>query len=292
MSATQDRPLNGAPYCAVLTGGGGGIGAAIARAIAPQCAALLLVGRDAARLAATARAVERPGLVCRVVPADLTTAEGRDAVVQAAAGFDVNLLINNAGTSEFAWFADQGEASVERILDVNALAPMLLTQRLLPQLLQRRAGATIVNVGSIFGYLGYPGCASYSASKFALRGFTEALRRELADGPVRVLYFAPRATRTALNDDALTALNAELGTAMDAPEWVAHELVALLRRPARERLLGMPEKFFARVNQLLPGLVDSSLRKQLDTIRSFARRGRPRPARVTATIQSSEGGSL
>ena len=252
---------------------------------------LLLVGRDAARLAATAKAVERPGLDCRVVLADLTTAEGRDAVAQAASGFDINLLINNAGTSEFAWFADQSEASVERILDVNVLAPMLLTQRLLPQL-QRRAGATIVNVGSIFGYLGYPGCASYSASKFALRGFTEALRRELADGPVRVLYFAPRATRTALNDDALTALNAELGTAMDAPAKVADELVALLRRPARERLLGMPEKFFARVNQVLPGLVDNGLRKQLDTIRNFARRGRPRPARLATSIQSSEGGSL
>jgi len=278
------------PYFAVLTGGGGGIGTAIAQAIAPQCAVLLLVGRDAARLAATAKAVERPGLACRVVPADLTTAEGRDAVAQAASRFDINLLINNAGTSEFAWFADQSEASVERILDVNVLAPMLLTQRLLPQF-QRRASATIVNVGSIYGYLGYPGCASYSASKFALRGFTEALRRELADGPVRVLYFAPRATRTALNDDALTALNAELGTAMDPPAKVAGELVALLRRPVRERLLGMPEKFFARVNQVLPGLVDNGLRKQLDTIRNFARRGKPRPARLITSIQSSERGS-
>jgi short-subunit dehydrogenase len=283
--------MSGTACSAILTGGGGGIGTAIAQAIAPQCAVLLLVGRDAARLAATARAVERPGLACHVVLADLTTAEGRNAVAQAASGFDIDLLINNAGTSEFAWFADQSEASVERILDVNALAPMLLTQRLLPQL-QRRKSATIVNVGSIYGYLGYPGCASYSASKFALRGFTEALRRELADGPVRVLYFAPRATRTALNDDALTALNAELGTTMDAPEWVAHELVALLRRPVRERLLGMPEKLFARVNQVLPGLVDSGLRKQLDTIRNFARRGRPRAAPLPTSIQSSEGGSL
>jgi hypothetical protein len=78
---------------------------------------------------------------------------------------------------------------------------------------------------------------------------------------------------------------------MDAPEWVAHELVALLRRPVRERLLGMPEKFFARVNQVLPGLVDNGLRKQLDTIRNFARRGKPRPARLPTSIQSSEGGS-
>ena len=283
--------MNRAPLFAILTGAGGGIGSAIARAIAPQCAVLLLVGRDATRLLAAKNAVARPGLVCHIVLADLTTAAGREAVAQAASGFDINLLINNAGISEFAWFADQSEASVERILDVNALAPMLLAQRLLPQL-QRRASATIVNVGSIYGYLGYPGCASYSASKFALRGFSEALRRELADGPVRVVYFAPRATRTSLNGDALTALNDELGTAMDTPANVAEELVALLRRPARERLLGMPEKFFARVNQLLPGLVDNGLRKQLDTIRRYARRGKPRPARPATSMQSSEGGSL
>lgn len=261
--------MTGAPYCAVLTGGGGGIGTAIAQAIAPQCAVLLLVGRDAGRLAATAKAVERPGLACRVVLADLTTPEGRDAVVQAASGFDINLLINNAGTSEFAWFADQGEASIERILDVNALAPMLLTQRLLPQL-QRRASATIVNVGSIYGYLGYPGCASYSASKFALRGFTEALRRELADTTVRVRYVAPRATRTGINTSAVERMNAELGVAMDPPELVAKAVCDMLVGGREEAVLGWPEKFFARVNGVLPRLVDGALRKQLPVIRRYA----------------------
>ena len=283
--------MSSSPYYALLTGAGGGIGAAIAKAIAPQCAVLLLAGRDEPRLAATARAVAQPGLYCHTVLADLSTAEGRADVVRAAGAFDISLLINNAGTSEFAWFADQGDDAIERILDVNVLAPMLLTRRLLPQL-QRRKAATIVNVGSIYGYLGYPGCTSYSASKFALRGFSEALRRELADGPVRVLYFAPRATRTALNNDALTELNDELGTAMDSPTWVADELVALLARPAPERLLGMPEKLFARVNQVLPGLVDKGLRKQLATIRDFARRSLPRPMSSPASISTSEGGSL
>jgi len=251
----------------------------------------MLTGRDGPRLAATAQAVARPGLSCHTVQADLATAEGRAAVVRAAAAFDINLLINNAGTSEFAWFVDQTDDAIERIVDVNVLAPMLLTRRLLPQL-QRRQAATIINVGSIYGYLGYPGCTTYSASKFALRGFSEALRRELADGPVRVLYFAPRATRTVLNSDALTDLNAQLGTAMDSASWVADELVALLERPARERLLGMPEKLFARVNQVLPGLVDYSLRKQLSTIRDFARRGLPRQASLPASIPTSEGAPL
>lgn len=150
-----------------------------------------------------------------------------------------------------------------------------------------------MNVGSILGYLGYPGCAAYSASKFALRGFTEALRRELADGPVRVAYFAPRATRTALNSDALCALNTELGVAMDPPDAVAAALVRLVRQPARERLLGMPEKLFARLNQLLPGLVDGSLRRQLPLIRRHARGGvsRPAPLPAASSIRSSEGGT-
>ena len=284
--------MNTAKCRAILTGAGGGIGSAIAAAIAPSCSLLLLVGRDAARLAKLEQKIARPGLRVRIVLADLTTVAGRDAVARAAVELPggVNLLINNAGVSEFSWFADQSEEAVARILGVNALAPMLLTRRLLPSL-QLQPAATIVNVGSIFGYLGYPGCAAYSASKFALRGFTEALRRELADGPVRVLHFAPRATRTALNSDALTALNDELGVAMDAPAQVADELVRLLRRPARERLLGMPEKLFARINQLLPALVDHGLRKQLTLIREYARGRIPRPAHP-ATIHSSEGGPL
>jgi short-subunit dehydrogenase len=85
-----------------------------------------------------------------------------------------------------------------------------------------------------------------------------------------VLHFAPRATRTAMNGAGVQALNAELGVAMDDPAGVARELVRFLRHPARERLLGMPEKLFARINQLLPGVVDRALRRQLPTIRRHA----------------------
>jgi short-subunit dehydrogenase len=249
-------------YRAVLTGASGGIGHAIAAALAPSCDALLLVGRHPARLAEAAAAA---GPAARTLVADLATSAGRDAVALDG----VNLLINNAGACDFGWLAGQSDATLERIVETNVLAPMQLTRRLLPQLL-RQPQAWILNVGSIFGYLGYPGHAAYSASKFALRGFSEALRRELADGPVRVLYFAPRATRTAMNGAGLVALNRELGVAMDDPAAVAQSLMRLLRRPARERLLGMPERLFARVNQLAPGLVDRALRRQLSTIRRHA----------------------
>jgi short-subunit dehydrogenase len=252
-------------YRAILTGASGGIGRAIAVAVAPLCEALLLVGRDALRLAESAAAA---GSVARPLVADLSTPQGRDSVCLPG----MNLLINNAGTGDFSWLERQDDATLERILETNALVPMQLTRRLLPEL-ARRPEAWVVNVGSIMGYLGYPGQAAYCASKFALRGFSEALRRELADGPVRVLHLAPRATRTAMNGAGICALNAALGVTMDEPAMVARELLALLRRPARERLLGMPERLFARINQLLPGLVDRALRRQLSTIRNHAWRG-------------------
>jgi short-subunit dehydrogenase len=244
-------------FRAVLTGASGGIGRAMAAALAPHCDSLVLVGRDEARLSA----IDGNSFL---LGADITTAEGRDAVASASPG--INLLINNAGVSEFVAFAAQSDASMERIFAVNVLAAMQLTRRLLPALLAQPA-AMIVNVGSIMGYLGYPGCAAYSASKFALRGFSEALRRELADTRVRVMHLAPRTTRTAMNGAALDALNAELGNAADAPETVALQLVSFLEKPAAERLIGMPEALFARINQLAPALVDSALRRQLPIIR-------------------------
>ena len=270
MSATR--------YRAVLTGATGGIGRAMALRLAPLCESLLLVGRDAAALAALARDVEAAGCPVRVVPADLTMLSGRDAVLRAAAETreGINLLVNNAGASEFAWLADQDDAILERIVRVNVLAPMQLTRRLLPLMLAQPA-ARIVNVGSIFGYLGYPGHAAYCATKFALRGFSEALRRELADGPVQVTYFAPRATRTAMNGAAVCALNAELGVAMDPPGSVAEALVALLENPAPERPLGMPERLFAWLNQVAPRLVDRALLRQLPVIRRYARGTPPQP---------------
>jgi short-subunit dehydrogenase len=245
-------------YRAVLTGASGGIGRAMAAALAPHCDSLVLVGRDAARLSGLPKNAI-------VVSADVTTTAGREAIARAAPP-GINLLVNNAGVSEFTDFAAQSDASMERILATNALAPMQLARRLLPALLAQPA-ACIVNVGSIMGYLGYPGCAAYSASKFALRGFSEALRRELADTGVRVMYLAPRTTRTAMNSRALDALNAELGNASDEPERVSRSLLHLLEHPVKERLIGMPEALFARINQLAPSLVDRALRRQLPQIR-------------------------
>lgn len=264
--------MSGNLWRGVITGASGGIGGAIAEILAARCSALRLVGRNAEKLRARCATIRyaNPELDVQPVIADVTKAEGRACVAVAANDIGCNLLVNNAGINEFVMFDAQSDEAVERMVRTNLIAPMLLTRAVLP-VLRASPGARIVQIGSIFGYLAYPGCAAYSASKFGLRGFSEALRRELADTGVKVQYLAPRATRTPLNSDAMCQLNAELKVTMDEPETVAKAFLALLDAPSRaESRLGFPEKLFTRINQLAPGLVDRSLRKQLPVIRRFA----------------------
>jgi short-subunit dehydrogenase len=264
--------MKAAQMRALVTGGSSGIGRALAAELHRRGAAVLLVGRDGAALQQALDAMGGRPSRAEACIADLATAAGRSHAVAAACRFGgqgINVLVNNAGLGEFGLLSQTDDGAIERLFAINAIAPMQLTRGLLRPLIEQRA-ATILNVGSVFGSLGYPGFAAYSASKFALRGFTEALRRELADTRVDVRYFAPRATQTGMNASAVERMNAELGVAMDSPAAVAKAACDMLESGRREAVFGWPEKLFVRINALLPGLVDGSLRKQLPAIRRHA----------------------
>jgi short-subunit dehydrogenase len=158
---------------------------------------------------------------------------------------------------------------IERLMQVNLVAPIQLTRMLLPAMLKQGRGR-IVNVGSTFGSIGFPYFAVYSSSKFGLRGFSQALRRELDGSGVGVTYIAPRATRTPLNSNAVVRMNQALKVAMDPPEQVAAAIVRAIEQERAEVYLGWPEKLFVRLNAILPGLVDGALRKQHAIMRKFA----------------------
>ena len=255
----------------VLTGAAGGIGSVTAGWLANAGAKLVLtdlkqepLDRLAAQLGATP--------VLAAIAADVANDSGRASLVTVARRHEANVLVNLAGINPFGLFTEQTAREITTALSINTMAPILLCHALLPVLLDR-PHAHIVNVGSTFGSIGFPGFAAYSASKFAMRGFSEALRRELADTSVGVHYVAPRATRTALATDRVRALNAELGVGMDSPQTVAAAIVGALRDERREVLLGAPERLFAKLNALLPSLVDRSLRRQLAVIRRHASAG-------------------
>lgn len=255
----------GVPYRALLTGASGGIGAAIARQLAPVSALLILVGRNLPALEALR--LELKAYPVHVVCGDLTDPATVRAVEAAARQLGgINLLLNNAGISDFHAFSSQPPAVIGTLLETNLLAPMLLTQALLPLLLAAPA-AQIVNIGSVFGLIGFPGFAAYCAAKAGLKGFTQALRRELSDTAIEVRHFAPRATATAINSAAVHAMNRELKTAEDTPEQVAAALMRFLDAGAWQRTLGAKERWFGLLNALLPALPDGAIRAQLPVIR-------------------------
>lgn len=255
----------------LVTGATGGIGTAIVRRLEAQGANLLLVGRDESKLKMLEQACAGGTARVTTLAADLADPDGRARIVDAAGRMPGGLdgLINVAGVNRFGWLERQTAADVERIVVTNTVAPMLLCQALIPVLRRQRAAA-IVNVGSILGSIGMPGNAAYCASKFALRGFSEALRRELAGTTIRVHYVAPRATRTDFNDAAVCAANAELGIASDAPEVVADAVERVLEAGRAEKYLGWPEKLFVRLNAILPRLVDRALARQLPVVERHA----------------------
>ena len=145
------------------------------------------------------------------------------------------------------------------MLATNLLAPILLINELLPELKHR--ASFILNVGSVFGSIGFPGQTLYCASKFGLKGFTEALRRELSDTLVRVMYVGPRAIKTGFNGPLMQALNAQTKTHEDEPPNVAQQIIQQIEKGQVSRLIGFPEKLFAVLNGIKPSWLDGEMFK-------------------------------
>lgn len=246
----------------LLTGATGGIGQALLEALLAEGARVVITGRNEHRLR---QLTAVHGDSISAFRADLDDAGERDALLaacQAMGGIDV--LINNAGISEFG---DAASQSLERLVKTNLLTPTLMCQAFLPMLRSRQG--ILLNVGSTFGAIGYPGFTGYCASKFGLRGYTEALAREESDTGLQVLYAAPRATRTAINSAAVDQLNASLGQGVDSPEQVAADIVRQLRRGSKRLYIGFPERLFVVLNALIPSLVDRALGGKLARIKTF-----------------------
>jgi short-subunit dehydrogenase len=243
----------------VLTGASGGIGKALASALVEAGAAVLLVGRSPAALAALCQSLQRGADPARVQwrEADLDELASIVRLGRDAADWQCNVVVHGAGLASFGRFESAHPEDMHHLLRVNLLAPMALTQALLPHL-RRQRRAQVICIGSVLGALGLPGYSVYGASKAGLRGFAQALRRELADGPVRVQYLGPRSTRTAFNSAPAQAYAEAMRTASDPPQVVAQALLEMLLDETAERFLGYPEKVAVRINGLAPTLLDGA----------------------------------
>ena len=255
---------------ALILGASGGIGSAIARQLVTRGAAVILVARQREPLDLLGRELSQAGGLVIMMTGDLV-ADAPGVVENAIKVVGrIDILINCAGVQTFGFAKHEAAKVTAALFATNVIGPIQLINALLPHMLDRGQGR-IVNVGSIFGSIGFPCLASYSASKFALRGFSEALRRELAGTGVSINYIAPRYTRTTFNRGAVALMAQALKMRQDSAEHVAKRVIAAIESDSADTYLGWREKLFVRINAILPRLVDNSLAKQVGLMRPFTR---------------------
>jgi short-subunit dehydrogenase len=225
---------------AVVTGAASGIGRALAEALAERGCRLALVDRNQAGLASLAAGMATvPDLhVCDV--GQRGAVAGLAEEVERRHG-GAQLLINNAGVTLAASLAETGDDDLTAVLDTNLRGVIDGCRAFLPQL--RRRGGRIVNLASAFGLVGFPGKTAYCASKFAVRGFSEALQAELRGGPVGLTVVYPGAVDTRLVEHGLAADPRRRAVEADwlhrhglAPDTVARRIVRAVERD-RDRLV-------------------------------------------------------
>lgn len=196
----------------ILTGASDGIGAEIARQLAPEGVRLVLAARNEDKLNEVAFRCQKAGADILVAPTDVADQQQCERLVsQAAERFgDIDVLINNAGTTMDAMFDQITDLSTfERLMRVNFLGAVWCTHAALPALKQSRG--LIVGVSSLAGKTGVPGRTTYCASKFAMSGFFEALRIELATSGVGVTMVFPDVVATELRRNGLNGAGQRTG---------------------------------------------------------------------------------
>jgi short-subunit dehydrogenase len=260
----QRRTLAGARM--LITGASQGIGKALAEAAAARGARVLAVARSADLLADLAQEVQARGQVLEFLDADITNPGDRErmlfAAVEQFGGLDI--LVNNAGIGATGHFADVAADRLRKIMEVNFFGLTETTRAFLP-LLKGGVKPAIVNISSIAGKRGIPARSEYSASKFAVQGFSEALRAELAKDGIDVLVICPGFTATnfsqnMLEQKALIQYDHLRGM---SPEQVAQATLRTIEKGKNEIHLTFQGKMVALVSKFFPRIADRIAKKKV-----------------------------
>jgi len=245
---------------AVVTGASSGIGRAAALELARRGADLVIAARRAAELESVADACRALGVDCKVVVTDVTRRADCERLIASVPRVDI--LVNNAGFAIFDAIESAKPDELEAMMQTNYFGTVWCTQAVLPQMLARRGG-TIVNVASIAGIMGYARMGGYCATKFAMIGFSEALRDEVLGRGVRVALVCPGTTETEF------FVKAERGKMPGAsrlilavrPEKIARAIADAAGDGAYRRILPLGAAAYMKLKELFPRLAHLFMRR-------------------------------
>jgi short-subunit dehydrogenase len=249
------------PPVVLVTGASSGIGEATARLFGKNGYRVVLAARRVDRLENLASEIRASGGQALPVAADLTRLEDIQNLVSCTLDEfgQIDVLLNNAGFGRLAWLENLDPVKdIEAQIQINLVAVIQTTRAVLPHMIAARSGH-IINMASLAGLVATPTYTIYAATKFAVRGFTEALRREVGVYGIHVSAIYPGGVKTEFGEH--TGAKRKTGATTPAAlrlsaEDVARAVVGLARRPRRTVILPWVMVFSVWANALFPGLTD------------------------------------
>ncbi|MCG3164440.1 MAG: putative oxidoreductase [Bacteroidia bacterium] len=246
----------------IITGASSGIGKACAEAFAKRGANIVISGRNKENLEQATEEIRKTGAQILAVAGDVSKENDCKLLIEKTiekfGGIDI--LINNAGISMRALFKDLQLDVIRKVMDINFWGTVYCTKYALPYLLKTKG--SVVGISSIAGYNGLPGRTGYSASKFAMQGFLDALRIENLKTGLHVLVACPGYTASNVRNAALVADGSAQGESprdeekMMSAEEVAEEIVKAVEKRKRTIVLTGQGKLAVWMNKFFPALTD------------------------------------
>jgi dehydrogenase/reductase SDR family member 7B len=246
----------------IITGGSSGIGKACAIIFGKTGAKIVITGRNEKNLSEALSDLHEKGIDALAVNADVSVEKDNEKLMSETIKKygKIDVLINNAGISMRAMFEDVDLAVIRKVMDVNFYGTVYATKYALPYILKSKG--SIVGISSIAGYRGLPVRCAYSASKFAMQGFMEALRTELLKKDVNVLVVCPGFTTSNIRNTALSQNGTAEGESprdeknMMSPEEVAQHILNAVVKRKRSTVLTFQGKLTVFMNKWVPGFMD------------------------------------
>lgn len=271
----------------VITGATSGIGRETALEFVKAGARVAIAGRREERLRELAAEIESRGGEALAVQTDVADQAQVESLIEKTINRfgRIDTLVNNAGVGIAAKFADQSIEDFKRVMDVNFWGAVHACKAVVPQMKKQPSGGVIINVSSIMGKRGAPFETAYCSSKFALAGFSEALRAELMSEKIDVSAIYPGAVETEIFEAAANQTGLAFPNAL--PKFPAREMAKVIVRDARfpqpEVVMALDAMAINFFNTLAPGLVDLALGWTVPFLEG-ARRG--------ASVGKNESGNL